>query len=117
VDVVSALSADPGETARLQQCMSPWPNNTTDHFAATQQKLRTFVETGQLGIFNNGYWGHPEYKLPAEINLLAVTHYMEALAWQRDIAKVHAIFGGKNPHPSFVVGGMPWLLPISLPAG
>jgi hydrogenase large subunit len=107
VDVVSALSADPGETARLQQCMSPWPNNTTDHFAATQQKLRTFVETGQLGIFNNGYWGHPEYKLPAEINLLAVTHYMEALAWQRDIAKVHAIFGGKNPHPSFVVGGMP----------
>ena len=107
VDVVSALSADPAETARIQQCISPWPNNTTEHFAATQLKLKSFVETGQLGIFNNGYWGHPEYKLPPEINLLAVTHYLEALAWQRDIAKIHAIFGGKNPHPSFVVGGMP----------
>ena len=107
VDVISALSADPAETARLQQCISPWPNNSTEHFAATQQKLRAFAETGQLGIFKNGYWGHPEYKLPAELNLLALTHYLEALAWQRDIAKVHAVFGGKNPHPSFVVGGMP----------
>ena len=107
VDVVSALSADPAETARIQQCISAWPNNTTEHFAATQQKLQSFADTGQLGIFNNGYWGHSEYKLPPEINLLAVTHYLEALAWQRDIAKVHAIFGGKNPHPSFAVGGMP----------
>jgi hydrogenase large subunit len=107
VDVISALGADPAETARIQQCISAWPNNTTEHFAATQQKLKSFADTGQLGIFNNGYWGHPEYKLPPEINLLAVTHYLEALAWQRDIAKVHAIFGGKNPHPSFAVGGMP----------
>jgi hydrogenase large subunit len=107
VDVLSALSADPAETARIQQCVSSWPNNTVEHFAAVQQKLKGFADTGQLGIFNNGYWGHPEYKLPPEINLLAVTHYLEALAWQRDIAKVHAIFGGKNPHPSFAVGGMP----------
>jgi len=113
VDVISALEADPAETAKLQQCISPWPNNSTDHFAVTQQKLRGFAETGQLGLFKNGYWGHPEYKLPAELNLLAVTHYLEALAWQRDIARVHAVFGGKNPHPSFVVGGMPCAISTS----
>jgi hydrogenase large subunit len=72
-----------------------------------QAKLKKFVESGQLGIFANGYWGHPEYKLPPEANLMAVSHYLEALAWQRDVVKLHAIFGGKNPHPNFVVGGVP----------
>ncbi|MGD8932848.1 MAG: nickel-dependent hydrogenase large subunit [Chromatiales bacterium] len=107
VDAVSALEADPARTAETQRCISAWPNNSTEHFAAIQQKLRTFVEAGQLGIFANGYWGHPEYRLPPEINLLALAHYLEALAWQRDVIKVQTIFGGKNPHPSFVIGGMP----------
>ncbi|MEA3291761.1 MAG: nickel-dependent hydrogenase large subunit, partial [Pseudomonadota bacterium] len=71
------------------------------------KKLKGFVESGQLGIFANGYWGHPAYKLPPEANLMAVAHYLEALAWQRDAAKLHAIFGGKNPHPMFLVGGAP----------
>ncbi|MBS0441190.1 MAG: nickel-dependent hydrogenase large subunit, partial [Proteobacteria bacterium] len=62
-------------------------------------------EQGQLGIFAGGFWGHPEYKLPPEANLMAVAHYLEALAWQREVVKLHAIFGGKNPHPNFLVGG------------
>jgi hydrogenase large subunit len=64
------------------------------------------VESGQLGIFSNGYWGHPAYKLPAEVNLLGVAHYLEALEWQKEIVKVHTVFGGKNPHPNYLVGGM-----------
>jgi [NiFe] hydrogenase large subunit/hydrogenase large subunit len=68
--------------------------------------VRRFVESGQLGIFTNGYWGHPAYKLPPEVNLLAVAHYLEALDWQRDVIRLHTIFGGKNPHPNFIVGGM-----------
>ncbi len=107
VDVASALKADPALTAQAQRCISDWHNNSTAYFAEVQQKLKSFVGAGQLGIFKNAYWGHPEYKLPPEINLLAFAHYLEALGWQRSIAKVHAIFGGKNPHPSFVVGGMP----------
>lgn len=107
VDIISALSADPAKTARLQQSISAWPNNSTDYFAGVQAKLKGFAAGGQLGIFNNGYWGHPEYKLPPEANLLAVSHYLEALAWQREVVKVHTIFGGKNPHPNFVVGGVP----------
>jgi hydrogenase large subunit len=107
VDVVSALKADPAATAKLQTSLSPWPNNSPDYFGSVQRKLKGFVEGGQLGIFANGYWGHPEYKLPPEVNLLAVAHYLEALAWQRDVVKIHAIFGGKNPHPNFVVGGVP----------
>jgi hydrogenase large subunit len=73
------------------------------------------VESGQLGIFSNGYWGHPAYKLPPEANLMAVAHYLDALAWQRDAAKLLAIFGGKNPHPNFLVGGSP--SPISIHPG
>ncbi|MBR0965593.1 nickel-dependent hydrogenase large subunit [Bradyrhizobium diazoefficiens] len=107
VDVVSALKADPAATSKLQVSLSPWPNNSPAYFGAVQQRLKGFVESGQLGIFANGYWGHPEYKLPPEVNLLAIAHYLEALAWQRDVVKIHAIFGGKNPHPNFVVGGVP----------
>lgn len=107
VDVVSALKADPAATSKLQMSLSPWPNNSPAYFGGVQQKLKGFVEGGQLGIFANGYWGHPEYKLPPEVNLLGVAHYLEALAWQRDVVKIHAIFGGKNPHPNFVVGGVP----------
>ncbi|KPK04782.1 MAG: hydrogenase [Gemmatimonas sp. SG8_28] len=106
VDVVSALSANPEGTARIARSISPWPNNSATHFAEVQNRVRRFVESGQLGIFTNGYWGHPAYKLPPEVNLLAVAHYLEALDWQRDVIRLHAIFGGKNPHPNFVVGGM-----------
>ncbi|MBK1722260.1 nickel-dependent hydrogenase large subunit [Thiocystis violacea] len=107
VDVVSALSADPKATSELAQSISGWPKSSPGYFADTQKRIKTFVESGQLGIFANGYWGHPAYKLPPEANLMAVAHYLEALAWQRDAARLHAIFGGKNPHPNFVVGGVP----------
>ncbi|CAG0969685.1 partial hydrogenase, group Ie, partial [Anaerolineae bacterium] len=82
-------------------------NNTAAYFAEVKTKLKNFVDSGQLGIFKNGYWGHSGYKLPPELNLLAFAHYLEALAWQRSVARLHAVFGGKNPHPSFAVGGMP----------
>ena len=106
VDVVSALSADPAETSRIAKSISPWPNNSETYFREVRDKVAGFVESGQLGIFANGYWGHPAYKLPPAVNLLAVAHYLEALDWQRDVIRVHAIFGGKNPHPNFLVGGM-----------
>jgi hydrogenase large subunit len=108
VDVVSALGADAAATADLAQSVSPsWPKSSEGYFRDVKKKLQTFVEGGQLGIFANAYWGHPAYKLPPEANLMAVAHYLEALSWQRDVAKLHAIFGGKNPHPNFVVGGVP----------
>ncbi len=106
VDVVSALDADPAGTARIARSISPWPNNSETHFREVQDRVKKFVAGGQLGIFSNGYWGHPAYKLPAEVNLLAVAHYLEALDWQRDVIRLHTIFGGKNPHPNFLVGGM-----------
>jgi hydrogenase large subunit len=107
VDVVAALKADPRRTSELAQSISRHPKSSPGYFADVQKKVKTFVEQGQLGIFANGYWGHPAYKLPPEANLMALAHYLEALAWQRDVVKLHAIFGGKNPHPNFVVGGVP----------
>jgi len=106
VDVVSALSADPAAAAKIGQSISPWPNNGESELRAVQTRLKKFVGTGQLGIFAGGYWGHPAYKLPPEVNLLAVSHYLEALDAQRDMIRLHTIFGGKNPHPNFLVGGM-----------
>ncbi len=107
VDVVSALEADPKATSKLAQSISSYPKSSPGYFTDMKKKLKGFVESGQLGIFAKAYWGHPAYKLPAEANLMAVSHYLEALSWQRDVAKLHAIFGGKNPHPNFVVGGVP----------
>ena len=106
VDVVSALSADPAATSGLAQSISSYSKSSPGYFADVQKKVKNFVEAGQLGIFAQGYWGHPAYKLPPEANLMAVAHYLEALSWQRDVAKLHAIFGGKNPHPNFLVGGV-----------
>jgi hydrogenase large subunit len=106
VDVVSALNADPAATSALAQSISNYSKSSPGYFADMQKKVKDFVEAGQLGIFAQGYWGHPAYKLPPEANLMAVAHYLEALSWQRDVAKLHAIFGGKNPHPNFLVGGV-----------
>ncbi|MDR1258316.1 MAG: nickel-dependent hydrogenase large subunit [Tannerellaceae bacterium] len=107
VDVVSALKADTSAAARMAQDMSAWPKSSQGYFAAIQARISRFVASGQLGIFANGYWGHPAYKLSPEQNLIAVAHYLEALEWQKEVVKVHTVFGGKNPHPNFVVGGMP----------
>lgn len=112
VDVVSALQADPKKTSELAQSFSGYPKSSPGYFADVQKKLKGFVEAGQLGIFADGYWGHPAYKLPPEANLMAVAHYLEALAWQRNVAKLHALFGGKNPHPNFLVGGVPCAISV-----
>jgi [NiFe] hydrogenase large subunit/hydrogenase large subunit len=107
VDVVSALSADPAKASALAESISDWPLSGTKYFASVAGRLKSFVERGQLGPFANAYWGHPAYKLPPEANLMAVAHYLEALDWQREVIKMHAILGGKNPHlQSFLVGGM-----------
>ena len=113
VDVVSALSADPKATSELAQSLSSYPKSSPGYFADMKKKLKEFVEAGQLGIFAKAYWGHPAYKLPPEANLMAVAHYLEALSWQRDVARLHTIFGGKNPHPNFVVGGVPCAIDLN----
>ncbi len=107
VDVVSALKADPKKTSELAQSISAWPLSSPGYFRDLAGRLKKFVESGQLGPFRNGYWGNPAYRLPPEANLMAVAHYLEALDFQKEIVKIHTIFGGKNPHPNWLVGGMP----------
>ncbi len=107
VDVVSALKADPVKTAALAQSISDWHNSSHSYFKDIQTRIKTFVESGQLGPFASGYWGHPAYKLPAEADLMAVAHYLEALDWQKDVIRMQALLGAKNPHPqTWLVGGM-----------
>jgi [NiFe] hydrogenase large subunit/hydrogenase large subunit len=107
VDIVSALNGDPAKTSALAQSISDWPLSSATYFTGVRDRIKAFVERGQLGPFANAYWGHPAYKLPPEANLMAVAHYLEALDWQRRFIKIHAILGGKNPHlQSFLVGGM-----------
>ena len=107
VDIVNALAADPAKTSALAQSISDWPNSGTDYFSGELSRIRTLADSGQLSLFASGYWGHPAYRLTPEQNLLAVAHYLEALDWQRDVIRIQAVLGGKNPHPqTFVVGGM-----------
>jgi Ni,Fe-hydrogenase I large subunit len=107
VDVTLALKADPGKTSQLAESISPWPKSSHMYFKAIQDRVKTLVESGQLSLFSSGYWGHPAYHLPPEANLLAVAHYVEALEFQRDYIRIHAVLGGKNPHlQTYLVGGM-----------
>ncbi len=107
VDVVSALKADPKKAAQIAQSISDWPRNSVQEFKAVKEKIKGFVDKGRLGIFANGYWGHKAMKLPPEVNLLAVVHYLQALEYQRYATKAYAILGGKNPHvQNLCVGGV-----------
>ena len=105
VDVVSALSADASLTADTAKQLSPQAPDI--NFAAVKARLQSFVDSGQLGPFANAYWGHEAYWLTPEENLLLAAHYLEALKMQAKTARLHAIFGGKNPHvQSLRVGGV-----------
>jgi hydrogenase large subunit len=107
VDVVSALQADPGKAARIGEGLSNWPGNARLQLQAVKDKLASFVAGGQLGIFTNGYWGHPAMKLSPEVNLLAVAHYLQALDQQREVNKVVALLGSKTPNiQNLAVGGV-----------
>jgi hydrogenase large subunit len=107
VDVVEVLKADPEKTSKLAESLSPWPRNSKHELTAVKDKLATFVGGGQLGIFTNGYWGHPAMKLPPEVNLLAVSHYLQALDIQRKANQVVALLGGKTPNiQNLAVGGV-----------
>lgn len=106
VDIVDSLSASPAATSTLARSISDWSNSNQSYFSTVQQRVAALVNSGQLSIFANGYWGHPAYRLSPEGNLLAVAHYLEALDWQREFIKIQAILGGKNPHPqTYLVGG------------
>ena len=122
VDVVSALSADPAKTVveakkwATVAGVNPYIDGESE-FKAIKERVANFVKQGRLGIFGNGYWGNKHYKLTPEQNLIGVAHYLRALDIQRDLAKMQAIFGGKNPHPqSIVVGGVTCVQDIENPA-
>jgi hydrogenase large subunit len=117
VDVVSALKADPKATSALAQSISAYARSSPGYFADVQSRVKALVESGQLGIFANAYWGNALYRLPPEANLMAVAHYLDALAWQRQIVQVQTIFGGKNPHPNVLVGGVPSAISVHAGAG
>ena len=107
VDVTSALKADPDKTAALAESLSSWHLNSKHEMRKTHERLKNFVNGGQLGIFTNGYWGHPAMKLPPEVNLLAVAHYLQALEVQRKANKIVSILGSKTPHiQNVAVGGV-----------
>ncbi len=117
VDVASALKADPAKTSQIAQSISDCSKSSTTYFRDVQRRVKAVVDSGQLSLFASGYWGHPAYNLPPELNLLAVAHYLEALEWQKDFIRMHAILGGKNPHPqSFLVGGMSTAMDPNEPA-
>ncbi|MDO4761572.1 MAG: nickel-dependent hydrogenase large subunit [Corynebacterium sp.] len=107
VNVVSAAEADPFKTAEFARSIgSTWRGNTPEQFAKVKDTIKGVLASGQLSIFTGGYWEHPDYRLPPEANLMAVSHYLDALQFQRSIIRINTVFGGKNPHPNFLVGGM-----------
>ncbi len=107
VDPSNALAADPARTAELARTASDWPNASAEHFAGVRDQLQALVDSGQLSTFTNAYFGHPAYRLSPEVDLLLMSHYLDALRFQREVVKAHALLGGKNPHPqTYAVGGM-----------
>lgn len=128
VSPLEALKADPVATAALQNTVlqtyrlpfrgpaafdtdaypHDFPIASPDYYAAIKAKVQKIVDSGQLGIFSAQWWDHPDYQLlPPEVHLMAISHYLEMLDKQKDLVVPHVVFGGKNPHPHYVLGGMP----------
>ena len=117
VDITSALRADVNQTAQLAQQLSDWPRNSRGEFKAVQERLKDFVASGQLGIFGSGYWDHPAMELSPEVNLMATTHYLQALEYQRSMNKIVAILGSKTPNiQNMAVGGVANPADLNAPA-
>ncbi|HHL2633240.1 TPA: hydrogenase 2 large subunit [Yersinia enterocolitica] len=117
VDVTSALQASPQKAAAMLSGLSSWPLNSAEKFTRVQQKIKDLVASGQLGIFANGYWGHPAMALPPEVNLIAVAHYLQALECQRDANRIVAVLGGKTPHiQNLAVGGVANPINLDMPS-
>ncbi|TQR34485.1 hydrogenase 2 large subunit [Campylobacter sp. MIT 99-7217] len=118
VDIVSALSADVKKASDLAFAYTDVPYATgADKLLEVQQRVKAFVDKGNLGPFANAYYGHPTYRLSPEQNLIALSHYLECLRVQRIIAQCMAIFGAKNPHPqSLTVGGVTCVMDLLSPA-
>ena len=128
VSPLEALKADPAATAALQNTVlqtyrlpfrgpaafdtdaypHDFPIASPTYYAAIKAKVQKIVDSGQLGIFSAQWWDHPDYQLlPPEVHLMAISHYLEMLDKQKDLVVPHVVFGGKNPHPHYVLGGMP----------
>jgi hydrogenase large subunit len=107
VDILQIPKADPAATSKLAESLSPWTRNSRNELKAAQDKVKAVAASGQLGIFQNGYWGHPAMRLSPEVNLLAFTHYIQALEYQRKALQVVGMLGSKTPHiQNLVVGGV-----------
>lgn len=107
VNVPDAINADPAKTLAFANAIgSKWKGNTIERFTEVKNTVKQIIDSGQLSVFTGGYWNHPAYKLPPEANLMAVSHYLDALEFQRSMIRIVTVFGGKNPHPNFLVGGM-----------
>ena len=107
VNVVNAAKADPQKTVEFAQSIgSKWRGNNLKRFTEVRDTIKQILESGQLSIFTGGYWDHPDYRLPPEADLMCVAHYLDALEFQRSMIRICTVFGGKNPHPNFLVGGM-----------
>jgi len=107
VDVTQVLNADPEGASKIGESLSPWTRNSKNEMAAVKTRIKGLVDSGQLGPFAHGYWGHPAMKLPPDVNLLATAHYLQALEFQRYALQAVAILGGKTPHiQNFAVGGV-----------
>ncbi|MGJ0355246.1 nickel-dependent hydrogenase large subunit [Aliarcobacter cryaerophilus] len=122
VDITKALDADPKATVAEAQKWAGLSNQrawnaSEDVYIQVKERVQKYIKQGRLGIFGNAYWGSEGFKLTPEQNLIGLSHYLDALELQRDLAKMMAIFGGKNPHPqSFVVGGVTCVQDIKNPA-
>jgi len=118
VDVTKVLEASPEKASAFADSLGlTWAGNSKHALAAVKERVKEFVAKGQLGIFTNGYWGHPAMKLSPEVNLLAVAHYLQALDVQRKANQAVAILGSKTPNiQNLAVGGVANAINLDSPA-
>ncbi len=82
VDITSALQADPAKASEMLKGVSTWHLNSPEEFTKVQNKIKDLVASGQLGIFANGYWGHPAMKLPPEVKFRTRSKiWLPAVSW------------------------------------
>jgi hydrogenase large subunit len=120
VNPLDALNANLGDTvdiaAQIASDMDVPAYGSYAFFKGLQERLSGFAQNGQLSLFSGNWFDtedagfDPElknaYQLPAEVNLIATAHYLEALEIQATASEISGIIGGKMPHiMSSIPGG------------
>ncbi len=108
---VRCAESRPAENLRTGASLSSWPKSSPGYFFDVQNRLRNSLKAGSWGSSAMATGG-TRVQTAARSQPDGLCPLSRSSHFQREIVKIHAVFGGKNPHPTGLSAGC--LAPLTL---